>query len=105
MLREPREGVLNFNRDPVIPRNLKISLLPDPDGEDLGLYLDASEFQDVIQRHKNIRLGHFKLDADASAYLYGLTIGHVGMIKGLLEFFEIVSTIKSASGSTSFTYS
>ena len=54
---------------------------------DFGLYLDKSEFHDVLQRHKEIRLGQIRLGADAADYIYGLTLGHVGMVKGLLHFF------------------
>ena len=67
---------------------MQISLLPFPNGPDFGLYLDKSEFHDVLQRHKEIRLGQIRLGADAADYIYGLTLGHVGMVKGLLHFFS-----------------
>ena len=91
---------------PVIPRKLQISLLPFPNGQDFGLYLDKSEFYEVIGKYGEIRLGKFKFDGEACEYIYYLTMGHVGMVRGLISFFQNVSsTVKSPSGSTSFTYS
>jgi hypothetical protein len=80
---------------PVIPREMQImSLLPFPNGPDIGLYLDKSKFHDVLQRHKEIRLGRMRLGAEAADYIYKLTLRHAGMVKGLLHFFNNVSTVK-----------
>jgi hypothetical protein len=49
--------------------------------------------------------GELGLDADARDFVYRITKGHVGTVKAVLKFFEMVSTIKSPSGSISFTYS
>lgn len=88
----PTRGTTNRQKTPLfIPAHMRVSLLPSYGGPDLGLCLEESEFRNVLDRDRE----KLELDADAQDFIYRITNGHVGMVKAVLSYLEMVSTVKS----------
>ncbi|KAN0070622.1 hypothetical protein V8E54_011491, partial [Elaphomyces granulatus] len=59
--------------------------MPFEEGPDFGLFYTRTEFDDVIQRHRDTKDGY---DDNAADYIYRLSCGHPGLVFSLLEFFK-----------------
>lgn len=90
----PSTGVPNPNMN-ATPLNFgplqRVSLVPST--SPIGLFYTEAEFLDVIVRQSQVPgRSKFSLDDDAQAYIYSITNGHPGAVKGLLDYIYEVFT-------------